>query len=101
MIETPPIYRRHGASIRERDVERSTITCLARSVRCNTRLNEAETLGTCIEKAQRALREHKIAGEIIVADNGSTDGSQAIAVRMGARVIRSKPKGYGNARWVA
>lgn len=50
-------------------------------------LNEADTLGTCIEKAQQALREHKIAGQIIVADNGSMDGSQAIAQRMGASVV--------------
>lgn len=60
-------------------------------------LNEAETLGACIEKAQRALREHKIAGEIIIADNGSTDGSQAIATRMGARVIHVEARGYGRA----
>ena len=38
-------------------------------------LNEADTLAICIEKARRALREHDIAGEVIVADNGSTDGS--------------------------
>ena len=60
-------------------------------------LNEAETLGTCIEKAQRALRELNIAGEIIVADNGSTDGSLAIAARMGARVVHVEARGYGNA----
>lgn len=60
-------------------------------------LNEADTLGTCIEKAQRALRELNIAGEIIVADNGSTDGSQAIATRMGARVVPVEIKGYGSA----
>ena len=51
-------------------------------------LNEADTLATCIEKARRALHEHAIAGEVIVADNGSTDGSQAIAARMGARVVQ-------------
>jgi glycosyltransferase involved in cell wall biosynthesis len=60
-------------------------------------LNEADTLETCLAKAQRSLCEHKIAGEIIVADNGSTDGSQAIATRMGARVIPVESKGYGNA----
>src|SRR5262249_6816370 len=60
-------------------------------------LNEADTLATCIEKAQRALCEHKISGEIIVADNGSTDGSQAIAMRLGARLIHVAAKGYGNA----
>jgi len=60
-------------------------------------LNEAETLGTCIEKCQRILREYGIGGEIIVADNGSVDGSQAIALRMGARVVPVPAKGYGNA----
>ena len=60
-------------------------------------LNEADTLETCIIKALRALRGHNIVGEIIVADNGSTDGSQAIATRMGARVIQVESKGYGNA----
>ena len=60
-------------------------------------LNEAETLAICIEKAQQTLYEHKIAGEIIVADNGSTDGSQAIAARLGARLVHVAAKGYGNA----
>jgi glycosyltransferase involved in cell wall biosynthesis len=60
-------------------------------------LNEAETLETCIKKAQRSLREHNISGEVIIADNGSTDGSQAIATRLGARVIRVEAKGYGSA----
>ncbi|MGP0064402.1 MAG: glycosyltransferase family 2 protein [Isosphaeraceae bacterium] len=60
-------------------------------------LNEAETLAKCIEKAQRAFREQGIDGEVVVADNGSTDGSQAIAERLGARVVPVKVKGYGNA----
>lgn len=60
-------------------------------------LNEADTLETCIRKAQRALAEHNISGEIVVADNGSTDGSQAIARRIGARVVNVERKGYGNA----
>ena len=60
-------------------------------------LNEAETLAACIEKAQRSLRENNIAGEIVVADNGSTDGSQALAESLGARVIQVAAKGYGNA----
>jgi glycosyltransferase involved in cell wall biosynthesis len=60
-------------------------------------LNEADTLETCLTKASQALSEHQISGEIIVADNGSTDGSQAIATRMGARVVQVESKGYGNA----
>jgi GT2 family glycosyltransferase len=48
-------------------------------------LNEAETLAICIRKARGALRQEGIDGEVIVADNGSTDGSQAIALQEGAR----------------
>jgi glycosyltransferase involved in cell wall biosynthesis len=60
-------------------------------------LNEADTLATCIEKAQRALDECGISGEIIVADNNSSDGSPLIAARLGARVVRVETRGYGNA----
>jgi glycosyltransferase involved in cell wall biosynthesis len=60
-------------------------------------LNEGDTLEHCIGTARRALAEHNIEGEIIVADNGSTDGSREIAARMGARVVGVKAKGYGNA----
>jgi glycosyltransferase involved in cell wall biosynthesis len=60
-------------------------------------LNEAETLAICIRKAADALRGEGIEGEIVIADNGSTDGSQEIAVREGARVIDVTEKGYGNA----
>ena len=60
-------------------------------------LNEAETLATCIKKAQDALRANDLEGEVIVADNGSTDGSPEIALREGARLIRIADKGYGNA----
>jgi glycosyltransferase involved in cell wall biosynthesis len=60
-------------------------------------LNEAETLGTCIRKAQNALREANVVGEIVVADNGSSDGSAEIAWRLGALVVDVKAPGYGNA----
>ena len=60
-------------------------------------LNEADTLAVCVDKAVRALREAGIAGEVIVADNGSTDGSQDIATAHGARVVPVALKGYGNA----
>src|SRR5215467_6433849 len=60
-------------------------------------LNEAETIGTCIQKAQAFLHQYEVLGEIVVADNGSTDGSQEIARLMGARVVHVEAKGYGNA----
>ncbi len=60
-------------------------------------LNESQTLSSCIQKAQAALREHGIAGEVVVADNGSTDGSQQIAEQAGARVVHVTEKGYGAA----
>lgn len=60
-------------------------------------LNEAETLASCIKKAQRWLDRTHVAGEILVADNGSSDGSQTIAIVMGARVVNVAEKGYGNA----
>ena len=58
-------------------------------------LNEAETLATCIEKAKAGLARANISSEILVADNGSTDGSIQIAESLGARVIPVKDKGYG------
>jgi len=60
-------------------------------------LNEAETLSICIQKAQQSLLKHDVKGEILVADNGSTDGSQEIARKMGARLIEVPDKGYGSA----
>jgi glycosyltransferase involved in cell wall biosynthesis len=60
-------------------------------------LNEARTLPTCIGKALAFLEKNQIDGEVIVADNGSTDGSQALAERLGARVVNIPAKGYGAA----
>ena len=60
-------------------------------------LNEEETLGNCVEKAFSALRSEHIVGEVIVADNGSNDGSQEIAKKLGARVVHVESRGYGNA----
>jgi len=60
-------------------------------------LNEAETLATCIDKAQGYLQRSGVVGEVIVADNGSTDGSQDIARAHGARVVDVPAKGYGSA----
>jgi glycosyltransferase involved in cell wall biosynthesis len=60
-------------------------------------LNEAETLAVCIRKAMEGLRTAEVSGEVVIADNGSTDGSQRIAEECGARVIPVAAKGYGNA----
>ena len=60
-------------------------------------LNEAETLAAAVAEAQAALRDCGIAGEIIVADNGSTDGSREIALAGGARVVAVSERGYGMA----
>lgn len=60
-------------------------------------LNESETVATCIDKARGFLERHNIIGEVVVADNGSTDGSQTIAALHGARVITVPIRGYGSA----
>ena len=60
-------------------------------------LDEEETLATCIAKARRSLERLGVNGEVVVADNGSTDGSIELAERSGARVVRVEAKGYGNA----
>ena len=60
-------------------------------------LNEAETLATCIRKAKRSFAELGVAGEVVVADNGSTDGSQDIARAEGAVVVDVPRRGYGAA----
>lgn len=60
-------------------------------------LNEAETLALCIEKAKNWIAQSNIATEILIADNGSTDGSQAIATSLGARIVDVPQKGYGSA----
>ena len=60
-------------------------------------LNEADTLAACIQKARLGLERAGVAGEILIADNGSTDGSIEIGEKLGARVVRVKEKGYGQA----
>ena len=60
-------------------------------------LNEVETVATCVRKAMLFLAEHRIDGEVVVADNGSTDGSQRLAAAAGARVVSVAEQGYGNA----
>jgi len=60
-------------------------------------LNEAETIVACVEMAQRGIEAAGVSGEVLVADNGSTDGSIELAEKHGARVVRVAAKGYGNA----
>src|SRR5215469_7137650 len=60
-------------------------------------LNEAETLERCISKARTGIQRAGVRGEVVVADNGSTDGSDAIAEKLGARVVHVTDKGYGSA----
>lgn len=60
-------------------------------------LNEHETVGMCVQKAVGALTQSGLAGEVIVADNGSTDGSVEIAESLGARVVAVRARGYGHA----
>jgi len=60
-------------------------------------LNEAQSIGCCIDKALSAFRLHGIKGEVVVADNGSTDGSSDIAEEHGARVVHASVRGYGSA----
>src|SRR5690349_18253332 len=60
-------------------------------------LNESETISVCIDKAMRAIEAAHINAEVVIADNGSTDGSQELARQHGARVIDISDKGYGHA----
>ena len=60
-------------------------------------LNEANSLGICIEKALKAFQDAGLSGEVLVADNGSTDGSIEIAHKSGARVVPVAQRGYGAA----
>src|SRR3989442_10367771 len=60
-------------------------------------LNEAETIETCIRKALSFFAGSSVSGEVVVADNGSSDGSIEIARQAGARVVQGEKKRYGNA----
>lgn len=78
----------------------STVTVLAQPTELSIVmpcLNEAETIVQCIQKAQWWLSQRNVVGEIIVADNGSTDGSQRLAAECGACVVPVAERGYGSA----
>ena len=91
-----------GAGPAERGVRMNTIPGLGGGAEVELTilmpcLNEAETLAACIEKAKRFLARSGVCGEILIADNGSTDGSQQIASQLGARVVHIDRRGYGAA----
>ncbi len=81
----------HASRTRPEEISQVEITVL---LPC---LNEVATLGACISKAKSAIQENRIHAEVLVADNGSTDGSQEVARKLGARVVSVEAKGYGSA----
>ncbi len=60
-------------------------------------LNEERTIGNCVKNCFKALKKHKINGEVVVCDNNSSDKSKEIAKKLGARIIIERNRGYGNA----
>ena len=90
-VSSPSEVRERFANSTERGIRGCELTIV---MPC---LNEAETLETCILKARSYLERLGVDGEILVGDNGSTDGSQEIAIRNGARVVDVPMKGYGAA----
>ncbi len=94
--QSADVIQQHGLSTRipYRDEEETDACELTILMPC---LNEAETLALCIQNARRFLDEYGINGEVLIADNGSADGSQQIAQECGARVVDVPERGYGNA----
>src|SRR4051812_27427132 len=60
-------------------------------------LNEVETLPSCLDRVRHVFKTNSLSGEVIVADNGSTDGSSDVAAKMGAKLLHVDSRGYGNA----
>lgn len=85
---TPTTAPNPAAALQQSEVEISIV------MPC---LNEIKTIAICVEKAWKAIRDNGYQGEVVVADNGSTDGSIEAAVKAGARVVNQPLRGYGNA----
>jgi glycosyltransferase involved in cell wall biosynthesis len=81
--------QRHAPATRE-----ATLPLVSVVIPC---LNEAENIEECVTRARAVLEEHGLNGEVVVADNGSTDGSPELASAAGARVIHEERRGYGSA----
>lgn len=89
-------FQTFPAPVTPQDSQRDDVVAVEMSIVMPC-LDERETVGSCVRKAQDAIASHGIKGEVIVADNGSTDGSVEIARAAGARVLSIREKGYGNA----
>ena len=85
---------RASVAVAERAEQKSSSLELSIVMPC---LNEADTLANCIRNAKQGLRHAGVEGEIIIADNGSTDGSQTIAIAEGAHLVQVQERGYGHA----
>ena len=88
------MYTDSSDSLTDVGVESSPVIEVSVVIPC---LNEERTLGRCVDKASQALAHLQIAGEVVVADNGSTDGSAGIAFAHGARIVHVPEIGYGSA----
>jgi len=91
--DADPLQKRTVIAFNEREPESSSLE-VSVVMPC---LNEAATLETCVRKARLTLEKLGLRGEVIIADNGSTDGSVEIAERLGARVVSVASRGYGSA----
>lgn len=98
LSQSPDVMQQHEPSIqipyRDEDEAETSACELTILMPC---LNEAETLALCIQTARRFLDRSGVNGEVLIADNGSSDGSQRIAEECGARVVDVPARGYGNA----
>ena len=84
------------ASTEEREARRDADVAVNVSVVIPC-LNEANSIGVCVSKAISAIQSAGLRGEVVVADNGSTDGSIELSEELGARVVRVAQRGYGSA----